>query len=75
MDIKGKIIRRIEFNWFFTTQNGEAVLSYDIATNAVKIEEGKDGFFWAELKDGEIHKFNNVNTVIYSNPENDTSEK
>ena len=75
MDISKKIIRRAEYNWFFTTQNGEAVLSYDIATNAVKIEEGKDGFFWVELKDGEIHKFNNVNTVYYSNPENDTPEE
>ena len=69
MDISEKIIRRVEFNWSFTTANGEAVLSYDIGSNAVKIEEGKDGFFWVELTDGEIHKFNNINTVFYANPE------
>lgn len=68
MDTTGKVIRRIEFNWFYTTSNGEAVLNYDIETNAEEIEEGVDGWFWIKLKNGEIHKVNNINTIYYDTP-------
>ena len=62
-------IRRLEFNWHFTTSEGERVLNYDLESNAEEIREGVDGWFWIKTKDGEIHKVTNVNSVMYERPE------
>jgi len=68
-DLMAMRIRRIEFNWHFTTSEGERVLNYDLESNAEEIREGVDGWFWIKTKDGEIHKVTNVNSVMYERPE------
>jgi len=60
-------IRRIEFNWHYTTSEGERIMNYDLETNADEIKEGKDGFYWIKTKEGEIHKITNINAVYYEN--------
>lgn len=74
-DLMPMRIKRVEFNWHYTTSEGERVLNYDLETNAEQIEEGDDGWYWIKTKDGEVHKITNVNTVIYSPPENGTTKE
>jgi hypothetical protein len=70
-DLMPMRIRRLEFNWHFTTSEGERVLNYDLESNAEEIREGVDGWFWIKTKEAlcEIHKVTNVNSVMYERPE------
>ena len=63
------MIKSIEFNWFFTQEDGEAYTKYSVGTNCIKIEqhlpfaEGDRVFYDIYLEDGTILRTFNPNLV------------